>query len=199
MGKRLDTVTAYTRNVDEFQQALTHISEAAAKRIPDANGEPATPARKRTISTPKSAFSPAIKLKPSKSLDLPPALQEALRHASISFNQDSVDALLDSLSNIQLERNTKLQDHYSSSSSSAHENLAERFSKADGELKTILNALYSHTPFQQVQLTNPKLENRLGNMEKELEKADQQLLEAEANELSLSDAKVRSFIGKYGK
>ncbi|KAF2684386.1 hypothetical protein K458DRAFT_338469 [Lentithecium fluviatile CBS 122367] len=199
MGNRLDTVTAYTRNFDEFQQALAHIDEAAAKRMSNAGEEAPAPSRRRTSSAPKSAFTPGFKLKPTKSLDLPPALQDALRHANIAFHHDNIEALLDTLSKVQLERERKLQDHFDSSSSSTHGTLAERLSKADSDLKTILKGLYSHTPFQQVHLTNPKLEEELRKMESELEEAGDQLISAEANELSLSDARVRAFIAKHGK
>lgn len=199
MGKRLDTVTTYTKNVDEFQQALAHIEGAATTRMPNVGEESSTTARKRTPSGLKSVFSPALKLKPSKTLDLPPALQDALRHANISFNQDSIEHLLESLSKVQLEREKKLQDHYGSSSDSVHGTLAERLSRADSDLNTILKGLYSHTHFQQVHLTDPRLGDELKRMEKELDEAEDQLLSAEANGLSLSDPKVRAFIAKYGK
>jgi hypothetical protein len=199
MGKRLDTVAGYTRDVDEFQQALVHIEGAAKQRMPTPGEEPSATARTRAISRSNSAFSPAFKLKPSKSLDLPPAVQDALRHAHISSNHDSIEALLASLSKVQLERENRLQEHYDTSSSSVHGTLAERLSRADGDLKTILKGLYLHTPFQQVHLNNPELEDELKRLEMELDEANDQLLSAEANELSLSDPKVRAFIAKYGK
>jgi hypothetical protein len=199
MTKRLDIVSTYTGNVDEFQQALAHIEGAAKKRMPRSAEEVSKPAMKRATSAPKSVFSPALKLKPTKSLELPRALQDALRNANVSTNHESIEALLSSLSTIQLEREHKLREHYDSSTSSTHGTLAERFSRADSDLKTILNGLYSHTPFQQVHLTNPELDDELQKMEKELDEANDRLLIAEANELSLSDPKVRAFIAKYGK
>jgi hypothetical protein len=192
MGKRLDTVAKHSRNVDEFQQALAHIEEAATKRMPVPSEEAPATTRKGMPSRSNSIFSPALGLKPTKSLDLPPALQDALRNAGISFNQDSIEALLESVKGIQLEREKKLQDHYKSASTSVQGTLAERLSKADGDLKSITKGLYSHTP-------DPKLEEELRKMEKQLDEAEDQLLSAEANELSLSDPKVRAFIAKYGK
>jgi hypothetical protein len=198
MGKRLNIVTEYTDNIDQFQQALVHVGDAAAKRMPDAVPD-IRPSGRRTISGPNSVFSPALKLKPSISIDLPPALQDALRHANISVNHNSIESLLDVLNKTQLERDTRLREHYDSSSSSAHSTLAARCSTADVDLRSILKPLYSHTPFQQVSLTNPKLEDELKRMEEELETANDLLLTAETNELSLSDARVRAFIAKYGK
>ncbi|KAF2714242.1 hypothetical protein K504DRAFT_368685 [Pleomassaria siparia CBS 279.74] len=199
MGKRLDTVTTHMENVDDFQQALAHVKAAASQRMPAADTEALTMPRRRTTSGPKSNLFTAIKLKPTKSLDLPPVLQDALRQAGISFNQDSVEALQDSLVRTQLEREKKLENHYVSASSSTHERLAERLDKADVDSRTILDALYSHTPFSQVHLTNPELEKQLKELEKEMEESDHKLLSAESNQLSLSDPKVRAFIGKYGK
>ena len=199
MGKRLDTITATTTDVGEFQQALTHIGDAASKRLPNPHTARPTPPRRRTTSGPSLAFTPMVKLKPTKTLDLPAALQDALRHAGIPFNQESIEALQDSLIHAQLEREQKLHDHYESTSTSIHDRLAERSSKADGDLRIIHDALYKHTSFQQVSLTNPLLEKQLKSMEKELEQKDHQLLEAEGNELSLSDPKVRAFIAKYGR
>jgi hypothetical protein len=46
---------------------------------------------------------------------------------------------------------------------------------------------------------NPELDEQLKAMELELENKDRELLDAEGSELSLSDPKVRAFIGKYGK
>ncbi|KAF2877588.1 hypothetical protein BDV95DRAFT_481501 [Massariosphaeria phaeospora] len=201
MGKRLDTVTSDIKNVTEFQQALTHIGDAASQRMPNPHVETGIPSRKRAPSAAKSAFTftPAIKLKPPKTLDLPLALQDALRHAGISFSQDSVGALRESLAKTQLEREKKLQDHYTSAAASTHGILAERFSEADVDVRIISDVLFSHTAFNRVSLTNPRVEEDMKMLERELESADQKLLAAEADELSLSDPRVRAFINKYGK
>lgn len=199
MGKRLVTVAESTTHADEFQQALSHISSAASKRMPDVHPQTPVSLKRRTTSGPLSAFTPIAKLKPAKPLDLPMALQDALRHAGISFAQDSVDALQDTLIQAQYERERKLQDHFQSSSISSHEILAERANKADRELRAITKALYAHTPFQQVSLTDTKVEAQLKKMDRELEDKNDELLDAEGNELSLSDPRVRAFIAKYGK
>jgi hypothetical protein len=202
MAKRLDTMTQHSSNIDEFQQALTHMSEAALanrteNRLNIARVSPAQ--RRATLGGVKSVF-PPIKLQPSsKTLDLPPALQDALRYAGLSFNQNSVEDLRDSLANVQLERERKLEEDYASASRSTHDSLAERFGRADGDLRVILNALYSNTSFSTVHLVDPKLEEGLEALERELGVADGELLQAETNELSLSDPKVRAFIGRYGK
>ncbi|KAF2475786.1 uncharacterized protein BDR25DRAFT_278437 [Lindgomyces ingoldianus] len=198
MSERLDTITIYTTKIDDFRHALDHVKAAALQHMPTSNVEALTPSRKRTMSTPKSPLSTIVKLKPSKSVDLPPALEDALRQAGISFNHDSIESLMEALMNTQLEREKKLDDHYTSASSSTHESLAEVFGKADIKLRLILGALYSHTPFRQVHLSNPKLEEQLKEMEKGLEDADRKLLNAEANELSLNDPRVKAFISKYG-
>jgi hypothetical protein len=140
-----------------------------------------------------------VKLKSIRALDLPPALQDALRYAGISFNQDSVEALQDCLVRMHLEREKKLEEHYVSASSSTHKRLAERIGQADGDLRSIMDALYSHTPFSSIQLSNPELESELRDMERQLEDGDQKLLSAETNQLSLSDPMVRAFISKFGR
>jgi hypothetical protein len=144
-------------------------------------------------------FTPMVKLQPTKTLDLPAALQDALRHAGMLFNQDSVEALQDSLIHAQLEREKKLQDHYASTSTSTHDRLAERSSQADRDARVIADALFKHTPFQQVHLANARLGKQLRDMETELEMKDRELVEAEHNELSLSDPRVRAFVAKYGR
>lgn len=199
MGKRLDTITTSTKDVDELRQALAHISDAASKRLPDAHAARPTPPRRRTTSGPSLAFTPMVKLKPTKTLELPAALQEALRHAGVPYNQDSIEALQDSLMHTQLECEKKLQDHYQSTATSSHERLAERSNKADRDLQVIHDALYKHTPFQQVNLTDPRLAKQLKSVEQNLEEKEHELLEAEGNELSLSDPKVRAFVAKYGR
>jgi hypothetical protein len=140
-----------------------------------------------------------VKLKPSKTLDLPVALQDALRHAGIPFNQDSIEALQDSLIRAQAEREGKLREHYASTSTSTHDKLAQRSSKADADLRVIFDALFKHTPFQQVHLTDAQLDRQLRDVEAEVERNNHELLEAEGNVLSLSDPKVRAFVKKYGK
>jgi hypothetical protein len=198
MSRRLDTVTSHTDNVHEFQQALEHINSAAQQRISDLNTEALTPSRRRATSGLKGTF-PPVKLKPTKPLDLPKAVQDALRYAGVSFNQNNVEALGESLVKTQLEREKKLDEHYASASSSTQETLAERLGKADGDLKPIVDALYAHTPFSTVDLVDSERETQLKEMERELQNADHELLNAEAGELSLSDPKVRAFVSKYGK
>ncbi|KAF2125125.1 hypothetical protein P153DRAFT_400611 [Dothidotthia symphoricarpi CBS 119687] len=199
MGKRLDTVTTQTKDIDEFQHAVTHINNEASKRMPDIHTEAKTPTRSRTGSGPLLSLTPGPKFKPAKFLELPVALQDALRHADISFIKNKIETLQDLLVKTQKERANQLQDHYTSTSTSTHEKLAERLSKADGDLRVILDVLYKHTSFQQVKLSNPDLEEELQRMAVELEEKDSELLEAEGSELSLSDPKVRAFIAKYGK
>jgi len=199
MGKRLDTVTSYTQSMDSFQQALAYVNAAAVQRMPEPSVEALTPAGNRTALGPKSNIFAGAKLKPTKALDLPPVLQDALRHAGISFNQESVEALQDCLARTQLEREKKLEEHYMSASSSTHERLAERIGKADGDLRAILDALYSHTRFSTIQLSNAELEGELRDMERQLEDSDQKLLSAETSQLSLSDPMVRAFIKKFGR
>lgn len=139
------------------------------------------------------------KLKPSTSLALPAALQDALRHAGISFHQDSIEGLQDTLIQTQSERYKKTQEHFQTTAMTVHEHMAERASKADRDLRIITDALYAHTPFQQVSLTNPKLEAQLKAMDRELDQKERELLEAEGNEISLGDPQVRAFIAKYGR
>jgi hypothetical protein len=198
MSKRLNTVTTSTQDSDEFQQAFSQVRSAATNRMPETPLPAATPLLRRTTSN-TSAFTPMLKLKPTKSLDLPVALQDALRHAGISFAHDSIESLQDCLTQAQLERAKKLQDHYESTATSTHDRLAERSSKADADMRVIVDALYKHTPFQQITLTNPKLEEQIRAMERELEDKDRELLDAEGSELSLSDPKVRAFVAKYGR
>lgn len=199
MGKRLDIVRASSTDADEFQQAVAHISQAAAKRMPDVHAQRPTPVKRRTSSVPLSAFTPMTKLKPTTSLDLPSALQDALRHAGISFHQDSLEGLQETLMQTQNERDKKTQEQFQSTARTTHEHVAERSSKADGDLRIILDALYAHTPFQQVSLTDPKLEAQLKVVDRELDQKERELLEAEGDELSLGDPKVRAFIAKYGR
>ncbi|KAH8729043.1 hypothetical protein GQ44DRAFT_756929 [Phaeosphaeriaceae sp. PMI808] len=200
MGKRLDTITTSTKDVNEFQQALVQVSDAASKRLPDThNVQKTTPSKRRTTSGPLSAFTPLVKLRPTKTLDLPAALQDALRHVGIPFNQDTMESLQDTLLQTQLQQEKKLQDHYESTSTSTHDRLAERTSKADKDTQAITHALYQFTSFRQVCLTNSRLEAQMESVERQVKDGQGALLEAEGNELRLSDPKVKAFIAKYGK
>jgi hypothetical protein len=199
MGKRLDTITTDSKDVDEFQQALALVNDATSKRLPDTHVAHLTPLKRRNTSGPSLAFTPMIKLKPSKTVDLPTTLQDALRYAGIPFNQDSIEPLQDLLIRTQFEREQKLLDHYGTTSISTHERIAERSGKADTDLRVIADTLFKHTLFQEVHLANHRLEKQLKDMEGTLEAKNHELLEAESNELSLSDPKVRAFIAKYGK
>lgn len=197
MSKRLDTVGTYTKDLGGFQQALAHVNEAAVQRMPDSETAAVAPISRRATVGAKPAFSPVFKLKPTRTIDLPSVLQDALRHVNVSFDHDSLAGLQESLAEVQLERTSKLQHHYDSASASTQEVLAERLTKADNDLRSIMKPLYTHTPFQQVHLTNPRLEEELRKLDKELEEADEQLCAAEVNELSLSDSRVRAFVAKY--
>jgi hypothetical protein len=197
MGKRLNTVTTSTQDSDEFQQAFVHIQAAAAKRMPETPLPAATPLLRRMTSN-TSAFTPMLKLKPSKTIDLPVALQNALRYTGISFALDSIESLQDSLTQAQLERAKKLQDHYESTATSTHDRLAERSNKADADMRVIVDALHKHTPFQQISLMDLVLEEQIRSMERGLEEKEEELLDAEGSEVSLGDPRVRAFVAKYG-
>lgn len=199
MARRLDTANEHTQGVDGFQHALAHISEAAAKRMPKFEMEAPKPKHRRNPSSRNSIFSPALKLKPSQSLDLPHALQDALRHATVAFNQDSIQGLQESLAKIQMERTRKVQDHYGSASTSTQGVLAERLSQADGDLQSILAPLYKHTMFRRIDLTDSRLAKELDAMDRELEDASERLLGAEARQISLDDPKVKAFVAQYGR
>ncbi|KAF9694117.1 hypothetical protein EKO04_007787 [Ascochyta lentis] len=199
MSKRLDIVSTSSADVDEFQQAIAHMAEAASKRMPDVHALRPTPVKRRTSSVPLSAFTPVTKLKPTPSLDLPAALQDALRQASVSFNQDSLEALQNTLMLARAEREKKTAEHFQATARTTHEKIAERSSKADGDLRIIMKALYAHTPFQQVSLSDARLEAQLKATERELDDKERELLEAEGNELNLNDPKVRAFVAKYGR
>jgi hypothetical protein len=198
MGKRLDTITTYAKGADEFQQALAHVNQAASERMTELHAVRPTPIRRTTTGN-SSAFTPMVKLRPTKTLDIPVTLQDALRRVGVPFSQDSIEALQDSVTHAQLERDRKLREHYDSTSTSAHELLAERSSKADSDARVILDALYKHTLFQQVRLTDANMDEQRKSIERDLEDKDGELLEAEGNELRLSDPQVRSFIAKYGR
>ncbi|KAF2733298.1 hypothetical protein EJ04DRAFT_553447 [Polyplosphaeria fusca] len=199
MSKRLDTVTTHTATLDELQQALAHVNRATSQRTPPSNTDLSSPARKRATSGPKPGFSsPVVRLKPPKAIELPAALTDALRHAGMTASHDSVESLRETMMNMQLERESKLDEHFSSIMASTHASVATRLGKADIDWGAISAALFSHTPFQAVRLTDPKLEGDIKNMERELETASQSLLDAEGNEISLEDAKVRAFVSAYG-
>jgi len=198
MSERLELITEGTRSSDEFQQALAHVQEAAEKRVPPVPVAAPTPSTNRTASNPL-AFTPMTKLPPSKALDLPITIQDALRYAGVSLNHSTIEDLQDCILHVQLEKEQKLRDQYDSVATCTHEKLAERLHAVDRDLEVILSVLYKHTPFAQVNLTSPQLTKQLETMELELEQKEGELLEAESNELSLSDPKVRAFIAKYGK
>lgn len=198
MGKRLDIIAGTSTEVDEFQQAFAHINMAAAKRVPDSHAAVATPSLRRMTSG-TSAFTPMVKLRPTKNLDLPESLQDAFRHAGVSYNHTGIESLQDSLISAQFQRHVKLQDHYKTACISGHDSLAERLFQAEGDLKKMSSILYQHTPYQTVSLCSPEIEKQLTSMDRQLQVKDGELLEAEGNELSLSDPKVRAFIAKYGR
>jgi hypothetical protein len=172
----------------------------ALKRAPETHPAPSSPSKlKRAHSSNAKSPFPTIKLKPTQSIALPPALQDALRHAGLSFNSDSIDALRSSLMETQLQREKKLAEHYASATRSTHDQLSERLGKADTDTNVILDALYAHTPFATVQLRDPVVERKIAETEGKIEDAEMQLLGLEASELSLGDPKVKAFVEKYGK
>jgi hypothetical protein len=126
-------------------------------------------------------------------------LQDALRQAGVSFNHDSIETLQDSLIQIQQERDRKLLDHYETTAISIHDKLAERSSILDANIQIITEGLYMYSQFHQTNLSNPRLQDNLEKLERELEQKDQDLLEAEGSEVRLDDPRVRAFITKYGR
>ncbi|KAF2196410.1 hypothetical protein GQ43DRAFT_484974 [Delitschia confertaspora ATCC 74209] len=198
MSKRLRIVDDHAKGVNDFQLALEHISQAAAKKLEDSvSGVESTP-RARAGSKRPSLLSPLVALKPPKRIELPPAVEDALRHAGISIDQNSMEELQETLTKAQHEREKKLSEHYASDSSSAQGTLADVIGKADVDLAGVIASLYKYTPFQTVHMMDPDIEKRMEKREKELKEADRELLTAEAHQLSLGDPKVQAFVNKYG-
>ncbi|KAL6703878.1 hypothetical protein ACN47E_009012 [Coniothyrium glycines] len=198
MSRRVDTIADISAETNEFQQALAHVHRAATERM-SANHAVVPTSVFRRMTSGTSAFTPMIKLKPTRSLEIPVALQDALRHAGVAYKQDSIASLQDSVISAQLQRQKKLLDHYASASASAHDDIAERLFRADRDFRDMSSVLYKHTAFHSVSLSSPQLKEQLGYMEQQLDHKDRELMEAEGSELDLNHPKVRAFIATYGK
>jgi hypothetical protein len=100
-----------------------------------------------------------------------PAL-EILGHYGIRIPADSAtapEAVSQALRSAVLERQSRLQDLSKSTESSITAQVAEAINLADGELQTLLGALYAYSPYSTVHLADSKVKQRLEHLDHEIE------------------------------
>jgi hypothetical protein len=100
-----------------------------------------------------------------------PAL-EILGHYGIRFQADSATdpkAVSQALRSAVFERQSRLQDLSRSTELSITAQVAEAISLADGELQTLMGALYAYSPYSTVHLADSKVKQRLEHLDHEIE------------------------------
>jgi hypothetical protein len=101
-----------------------------------------------------------------------PAL-EILGHYGIRVQAESAtdpEAVSQALRSVVLERQSRLQDLSKSTESSITAQVAEAIDLADGEMQTLMGALYAYSHYSTVHLADSQVKQRLEHLDHDIEK-----------------------------
>jgi hypothetical protein len=181
-----------------YTSAISQVSDALVETLPPPTQPPSRLDRKSSTRghSPKKTIDPILHRQGAKD----PAL-EMLGYHGIRIPVDSgtdPETVSQALLSAVLERQSRLQDLQKSTESSIAAQVAESINIADGDLQTLLGALYAYSPHTTVHLADSKVKQRLQYLDHEIERLGDDIKRldvdrlAEAEQRRLSAALGRS-------
>jgi hypothetical protein len=169
LAQRTEDLASCTQDALAYNSAITQVSDALAKTLPPPTQPPTRLDRKPSTRgpSPTKVMNPILHRQGAKD----PAL-EILGHYGIRFQADSATdpkAVSQALRSAVFERQSRLQDLSRSTELSITAQVAEAISLADGELQTLMGALYAYSPYSTVHLADSKVKQRLEHLDHEIE------------------------------
>ncbi|KAG9701201.1 hypothetical protein KCU95_g10620, partial [Aureobasidium melanogenum] len=159
-----------TQDALAYTSAISQVSDALTETLPPPTQPPSRLDRKPSTRdpSPKKTMNPILHRQGAKD----PAL-EMLGYHGIRIPVESgtdPEAVSQALHSAVLERQSRLQDLQKSTESSIAAQVAESINIADGDLQTLLGALYAYSPYTTVHLADSKAKLRLEHLDHEIER-----------------------------
>jgi phenylalanyl-tRNA synthetase beta subunit len=97
------------------------------------------------------------------------------------------EAVSQALRSAVLERQSRLQGLSKSTESSIAAQVAESVNSADGELQTLMGAVFAYTPYSTVHLADSKVKQRLEHLDHDIEKLGDGIKRLDVNRLAKAE------------
>ncbi|KAH0002553.1 hypothetical protein KCU78_g14303, partial [Aureobasidium melanogenum] len=170
LARKTEDLALCTQDALAYTSAISQVSGALAETFPPPTQPPPRLDRKPSTRgpSPQKTMNPILHRQGAKD----PAL-EMLGYHGIRIPVDSgtdPETVSQALLSAVLERQSRLQDLQKSTESSIAAQVAESINIADGDLQTLLGALYAYSPHITVHLADSKVKQRLEHLDREIER-----------------------------
>lgn len=170
LAQKTEELASCTQDALAYTSAITQVSDALNKTLPPPTQPPSRLDRKPSTRgpSPTKAMNPILHRQGAKD----PAL-EILGYYGIRIPTESgtdPEVVSQALRSAVLERQSRLRDLSKSTELSIAAQVAESINLADGELQTLMEALYAYSPYSTVHLADSKVKQRLEHLDHDIEK-----------------------------
>lgn len=196
LAHKTEELAPCTQDALAYASAISQISDALDETLPPPTQPPSRLDRKPSTRgpSPKKTMNPILHRQGAKD----PAL-EILGHHGIRMPVESgtdPEAVSQALHSAVLERQSRLQDLQKSTESSFAAQVADSINIADGDLQTLLGALYAYSPYTTVNLADSKARQRLEHLDHEIERLGDGIKRLDVDRLA--DAEQRRLSAALG-
>ncbi|CAD0106086.1 unnamed protein product [Aureobasidium uvarum] len=169
LAQKTDNLASCTQDALAYNSTITRVSDALTETLPPQIQPQPRLNRKPSArsASPKKLTNPILHRQGAKD----PVL-EILGHHGIRIPTETTadpEAVSQALRIAVLERQSRLQDLQMATELSVAAQVAESINMADGELQTLMGALYAYSPYANVHLTDSKVKQRLEHLDHEIE------------------------------
>ena len=169
LAQKTEDLASCTQDALAYTSAITQVSDALVKTLPPPTIPPSRLDRKPSNrgASPIKSTNPILHRQGAKD----PAV-EILGYYGIRLPAESGtdhDAVSQVLRSAILERQSRLQDLSKSTELSLAAQVAESINLADGELQTLMGALYAYSPYTTVHLADNQVKQRLEHLDHDIE------------------------------
>ncbi|KAI4751955.1 hypothetical protein E4T52_06960 [Aureobasidium sp. EXF-3400] len=187
LAQKTEDLASCTQEALAYTSAITQVSDALTKTLPPPTQPPSRLDRKPSTRgpSPTKAMNPILHRQGAKD----PAL-EILGYYGIRIPTESgtdPEAVSQALRSAVLERQSRLQGLSKSTESSIAAQVAESVNSADGELQTLMGALFAYTPYSTVHLADSKVKQRLEHLDHDIEKLGDGIKRLDVNRLAKAE------------
>ncbi|KAI4715855.1 hypothetical protein E4T48_07959 [Aureobasidium sp. EXF-10727] len=169
LARRTDDLASCTQDALAYTSAITQVSDALTETLPPQARPSSNLDRKPSAraSSPKKVANPILHRHGAKD-----PVSEILGYHGLRISTEAAidpEAMSQALQSAVLQRQSRLRDLQTSTELSVAAQVAETINMADGELQTLMGALYVYSPYTTVHLGDNRAKQRLDNLDHEIE------------------------------
>lgn len=183
---RIDAVTEHVLQLKSFADAIKAASNAADELL--GSGSNAAP----------MTSSKAILRTATEDGEVSEASQRLLRHYNMHSNAGS-SSMVESLQLEQLERQQRLQEHYTSAESSTVKAVSGVLSTFDTEVRAVVDSMYAKTEYSTISLGKQDHAIRVSGLENDIGKVAKDMSGIASMHEPQDTAKLHRFVDKWSE